>query len=69
MSNWEPKHPDVTVQLIGEDGNIFFILGRVTQALKRAGYYESSDILAEEVMASDDYDEALQIVMRTVNVE
>lgn len=69
MSNWEPKHPDVTVQLTGEDGNIFFILGRATQALKRAGYAEDAEILAEEVMASDDYDEALQVVMRTVNVE
>lgn len=68
MSNWEPKHPDVSVQLAGEDGNIFFILGRVTQALKRAGYYEDSDILAEEVMACEDYDEALQAVMRMVDV-
>jgi len=26
-----------TVKLVGEDGNAFFIMGRVKQALKRAG--------------------------------
>ena len=33
-----PRHPEVEVQLTGEDGNVFLVLGRVSRALKRAGY-------------------------------
>ena len=32
-----PRHPDVQVQLSGEDGNAFAILGRTAGALRRAG--------------------------------
>ncbi len=28
---------DIHVRLVGEDGNIFFILGRVREALRRGG--------------------------------
>ena len=31
-----PKH-DIKVKLIGEDGNAFFILGKVAKELGRAG--------------------------------
>ena len=33
-----PKFPDVHAQLTGEDGNAFFIIGRVSRALKLAGH-------------------------------
>lgn len=53
------------VQLAGENGNIFSIMGRVTQGLRRAGYArERIIIFQEEVMLSTDYDRALQIVMK-----
>ena len=31
-----PKFPDVEVELTGHDGNAFFILGKVKQALRQA---------------------------------
>jgi hypothetical protein len=31
-----PKFPNVTVKLVGEDGNAFAILGKVMNALKAA---------------------------------
>lgn len=31
-----PKFPHVTVKLLGEDGNAFFILGAVIKAMRRA---------------------------------
>lgn len=64
-----PKYADVTVQLTGEDGNAFFILGTVMKALRRAG------VPADEVTAfhteatSGDYDHLLQTCMRWVNVD
>ena len=64
----EPKYPNITVRLIGEDGNAFFILGRVTSALKRAGVAQE-DIKAFTAEAmSGDYDNLLAMVMRTVVV-
>jgi hypothetical protein len=59
---------DVTVQLTGEDGNAFAILGRVKRALKDAGA-SSEDLAAfvAEATASD-YDALLRTCMRWVNV-
>jgi hypothetical protein len=58
-----------SVKLIGEDGNIFSILGRVSRALKEAGKEEQVKEVSERVMASSSYGEALQIIMEYVEVE
>ena len=34
----EVKFPDVTVQLVGTDGNAFAVLGKVSRALRDAGH-------------------------------
>lgn len=62
-----PKYPDVHVQLTGEDGNAFFIIGRVRSALRRSGV-EASEIEAfcNEAMAGD-YDNVLRTTMRWVS--
>jgi hypothetical protein len=62
------KHPEVEVQLVGNDGNAFAILGTVSKALRRAGVSaeEVSDFNAEAT--SGDYDHLLQTAMRWVNV-
>lgn len=63
------KFPDVTVTLIGEDGNAFGVMARVKQALKRAGAsQEELDAYFEEA-TSGDYDNLLRVTMRWVNVE
>ncbi len=64
----KPKYPNVTVQLVGEDGNAFAILGRVKQALRAA------QVPAEEISAfvleatAGGYDDLLLVVMRWVDV-
>ena len=59
-----PKHPTVTVQLTGEDGNAFAILGRCKQAAQ-AGGLATADIDAFLTEAtSGDYDHLLQTAMR-----
>lgn len=57
----------VVVQLTGQDGNIFAILGRCRTALRRAGQHALADQLTEEVQAAKSYDDALQVVMRLVD--
>ena len=63
-----PRYPSIQVQLTGRDGNVFAILGRVTEAMKRAGVprAEMETFLAEA--RSGDYDHALQTCMRWVDV-
>jgi hypothetical protein len=58
-----------TSKLLGEDGNIFSILGRVSRTLKEHGKEEQAKEVCERVMASCSYDEALQIIMEYVEVE
>lgn len=64
----EPKYPEVTVRLVGEDGNAFAIIGRVRAALKRAGHQEAVEEFTKEAQ-SGDYDHLLQTAMRYVEVE
>lgn len=62
----DPMYPDVEVQLSGEDGNAFYIIGRVTRALRRAGVpREKIDVFVAEA-TSGDYDHVLQTTMRWV---
>lgn len=56
-------------RLMGEDGNIFSILGRVGRTLKEDGQAEQVQEVNRRVMAAGSYDEALQIIMEYVEVE
>lgn len=69
-AKFEVRHPEVEVQLTGEDGNIFFILGAVRKAMRRSGTVLPGEIEAftSELTNSESYDAALQVVMRWVSV-
>lgn len=64
-------HEDVLlkpkVKLVGQDGNIFNILGIASRALKEAGYADEAKEMQTEVFASDSYEEALAIVLQYVD--
>lgn len=64
-----PKYPNITVKLVGEDGNAFSIIARVQRAL-RSGGVSSEDIHAwRDEATSGDYDHLLRTVMQTVVVK
>lgn len=65
----EIRHPDITVELVGSDGNAFAILGKVRKALQRGGVdaAECEKFTAEAT--AGDYDHLLATCMRWVNVE
>lgn len=67
MENEKAKKP--TVRLLGEDGNAFAILGRVSRALKRAGFSDEYIEGYVEEATSGDYDHLLQVTMGYVDVE
>lgn len=65
----EVKYPDVFVELVGQDGNAFFILGRVSKALRSAGVPQSEINEFHKEATSGDYNHLLQTVMAWVNVD
>jgi hypothetical protein len=62
------RHPEVTVQLSGEDGNAMAIMGRVSRALRRAGCDQKELDAFYTEATSGDYDHLLQTCMRWVVV-
>lgn len=60
------KYPNIKVRLTGKDGNAFFILGRVKEAMKK-GKVPNDEVTAflEEAM-SGDYNHLLATCMKWV---
>lgn len=68
-SQKSPKYPSVDVDLIGEDGNAFMIIGRVTRELRRHGVpNDKVDAFRRQALDSESYNDLLNLVSRTVNV-
>ena len=63
-----PKYPDVHVQLVGNDGNAFAIIGQVKGAMRKADVpaAEFEAYMAEAM--SGDYDHLLATTMEWVDV-
>jgi len=49
-------------QVLGQDGNVFNLIGICSKALKRAGQTAQAKEMTDKVFASGSYDEALQIM-------
>jgi len=63
------KYPEAEVQLTGEDGNAFAIMGAVMRGLRQAGAtpVEVAEYQAEAMMG--DYNNLLRVSMEWVNVQ
>lgn len=62
-----PKKPKM--QLLGQDGNIFAIMGRASRLLKNAGQSDKAKEMCDRITASKNYSEALSIVSEYVETE
>jgi len=62
------KYDNVEVKLVGEDGNAYAIMGRVSRALREADVPQAEiDLYLEESM-SGDYDNLLRTAVKWVAV-
>jgi hypothetical protein len=59
---------DIEVQLSGEDGNAFMVMGRVAKAMRRAGVDKAEIDKFYAEATSSDYDHLLQVCMEWVEV-
>ncbi len=64
-----PKYPEITVQLVGKDGNAFNILGICRRAMKRAHLPESEIEAFTTEATSSDYNHLLITCTEWFNVE
>lgn len=67
MSN-ENKQIKPDCPLIGEDGNIFHLIGIAAKTLKRNGMSAEASEMTEKVFGSGSYEEALGIIGEYVNI-
>ena len=65
----EPMPQKPKMELLGQDGNIFGILGRASQLLKRAGQDEQANEMFSRVTSCGDYYQALNIISEYVDTE
>ena len=64
MEKQRPK-----TELIGQDGNIFSILGRASRLLKENGQPDQAKEMCDRVYQSGDYYKALNIISEYVETE
>ena len=67
MSN-ESKQTKPNCPLIGQDGNIFNLVGIAAKTLKRNGLSSETSEMTERVFNSGSYEEALGIIGEFVNI-
>jgi hypothetical protein len=64
-----PKYPEVTVKLIGQDGNVFNLIGLVNTALKKTGHTDAAREFTSRAFGSHSYSEVLGLVQEYVAVK
>lgn len=57
------------VKLIGEDGNIFNLVGIASRALIRDGKKQEAEEMKQKVFSSHSYHEALSVIMNYCEVD
>lgn len=67
MSN-KSKQTKPDCPLIGEDGNVFNLVGIAARTLKRNGLSEQASEMTAKVFGSGSYEEALGIIGEYVNI-
>jgi hypothetical protein len=64
-----PKHPNVKVELTGQNGNALAILGRCRKAAREAGLRDSEINAFVTEATSGDYDHLLQTAIHWFDVQ
>ena len=63
----QPQKPKM--ELLGQDGNIFSIMGRASFLLQMAGMNTENKEMVDRVTSCEDYDKALRIISEYVDTE
>lgn len=58
-----------TVQLSGQDGNVFNIIGLCTKALRKAGLQDLANEFRSKALSAGSYSNVLELAMQYCEVE
>jgi hypothetical protein len=61
-------YPDVKVQLVGTDGNVFSIIGKVSGAIRAKHGGEAAKTFSDAAFDCESYNHVLRFCMETVEV-
>lgn len=64
-----PKYPDIHIELVGQDGNAFNILGICLRAMRKAGLSKEQQKEFRLEATSGDYQHLLDTCMRYFDIE
>jgi hypothetical protein len=64
-----PRYPEVTVELLGHDGNAFAILGACKRAARKSGLTDEEIARFYDEATAGDYDDLLAKAMEWFHVE
>ena len=67
-SKAEPEHVKPDCPLIGTDGNIFHLIGRASETLRKNGMQEQAEEMRNRIFQCQSYDSALSIIGDYVNI-
>lgn len=59
----------IKVKIIGTDGNVFALIGKVSGALKRAGQKKEAQEFTDKAFNAGSYDDVLILIEEYVDVE
>lgn len=62
------KYPEITVKLVGQDGNAFAVIGAVRKALRRAKVPNEEVEQFSDEATSGDYDHLLRTCTKWVTI-
>lgn len=68
MGNTKIKHKPA-INLVGQDGNVFAVIGAAKKALLRAGLNNEAKTMTERAFKAQSYHEALAVVLEYVEVD
>ena len=68
ISEHEPDKTKPDCKLIGEDGNIYNLMGLAARTLRKNGLTEQATEMTERITGCGSYDEALGIIGEYVNI-
>ena len=69
MSKKKNPRTEVVAKLIGQDGNVFNLIGLTAQALRREGYKAEADEFSEGAVQKLSYNEVLNYIQEFVTIE
>ena len=67
-SKAEPEHVKPDCPLIGTDGNIFHLIGKASEALRKNGMQGQAEEMRNRIIQCQSYDSALSIIGDYVNI-